>query len=354
MTRATRIGAPVTVKGSGGNRIACQVAGPVNAQPVILTSGIGCGPVFYKHIAPALTKEYRVIFWDYRAHGGSDLAPDRRSYRIDDHADDLAAVVQALADRPPVMVAFSMGVQVTLEWVQRYDASGVPAYVFLLGMPRNPLRSNWFWGNRRMRNTVDRILDSGGDRIIPHLHPVSKAILRNRVSYAIAKKWGLVTGEFDYRDYDEFIRYSSGVRPDAYLRTATGVLDHDALDAWQQLDKPTLFIAASRDMLVPADQCRGVAHLLPGGRYGELEGRSHAGMVEAGPDLGVQVRDFIEKQLSTSDGTEPSHEKAEVISNPKLRPVSVNRLPYRSGFNAKSIEGRLETGRSRIELTQKL
>lgn len=320
------------IKGSGGNWIACQVAGPAGAQPVILTSGIGCGPVFYKHIVPELVRDYRVIFWDYRAHGGSDLAPDRRSYRIDDHADDLAAVVKALTDRPPVMVAFSMGVQVTLEWMRRYNAADIPAYVFLLGMPRNPLRANWFWGNPRMRRTVDALLDAGADRIIPHLHPVSKAVLRNRFSYAVAKRWGLVTADFDYRDYYEFICYSSGVRPDAYLRTATGVLDHDALDEWKHLRKPTLFIAAGGDMLVPADQCRAVAHMLPGGRYGELEGRSHAGMVEAGPDLGIQIKAFIEKHLPSPDTDELSVETPEVVPNPRLGPAYDQPLPHQNAF----------------------
>ncbi len=295
MTRATRIGYPVTIEGSGGNRITCQVDGPPGAKPVILTSGIGCGPVFYRHIAPVLARDYRVIFWDYRAHGSSDLAPDGRSYRIKDHADDLESVIKRLTARPPFMIGFSMGVQVTLEWIRRYDASGVPGYVFLLGTPRNPLRSNWFWGSKAFRKILNGALDVGADRIVPHLHPVTKAILRNRFSYTIAKRMGLVTSSFTFRDYYEFICYSSGVRPDAYLRTATGVLEHDATDLWKQLDKPTLFMAADQDLLVPASECRSVAPLLPNGSYGELKGRSHAGTVEAGQELAHVVKSFIDK-----------------------------------------------------------
>jgi pimeloyl-ACP methyl ester carboxylesterase len=261
---------------------------------VILTSGIGCGPIFYRYIAPALAREHRVVFWDYRAHGGSELAPDGRSYHIADHADDLEAVVRAFADRPPFMIGFSMGVQVTIEWTRRHDASGVPGFVFLLGMPCNPLRSHWLWGSRLTRDALDGLLDAGGDRVVPHLHPLSKAVLRSRLSYAVARATGLVSGEFGYRDYHEFICYSSGVRPDAWLRTATGVLEHDAVEAWAHVEAPALYVSAGKDLLVPARECRSVAPLLGDAEYGELEGRSHAGMVEAGPALAARITAFVD------------------------------------------------------------
>jgi pimeloyl-ACP methyl ester carboxylesterase len=314
MTSATRLGDPVTIRGPVGNRIACQVAGPKGAQPVILTSGIGCGPIFYRHIAPALARRYRTVFWDYRAHGRSDLAPDGRSYHIADHADDLEAVVRAFytAGRPPFMVGFSMGVQVTIEWSRRYEASAaeVPGYVMLLGMPCNPLRSHWLWGRRLTRDALDGILDAGGDRVVPHLHPVSKAVLRNRLSYAVARATGLVTGSFSYPDFYEFICYSSGIRPDAWLRTATGVLEHDALDAWVRLEAPALFISAERDLLVPARECRSVAPLLSAAEYGELEGRSHAGMVEAGPALAERIVAFVDAHARAELTVAPHPESA--------------------------------------------
>jgi len=264
---------------------------------VILTSGIGCGPVFYTHIGPELAKRYRTIFWDYRAHGESALSRDRRAYRIKDHADDLEAVVRAHTDRPPLMVAFSMGVQVTLEWLRRYEATDIPGYVFLLGMPLNPLHNNWFWGSKTMRRTLNGLLNIGGDRVVHRLHPVSKAVLRSRFSYAAALRMGLVTPEFSWRDYYEFICYSSGVRPDAYLRTAVGVLEHDATDVWEKLDTPTLFLAADRDMLVPAHDCAGFSTTLTTGRYEELMGRSHAGTVEEGRVLARKVREFVDAHV---------------------------------------------------------
>ncbi len=297
MIRRTLLGSSVDIKGFGGNRIACQVAGPAGAQPVVLTSGIGCGPVFYRDIGPELARSYRTIFWDYRAHGLSDRAPDERSYHPRDHAEDLEAVVRTLTDRPPVMVAFSMGVMVTLEWIRRFDAEGVPAYVFLLGTPANPLRASRFWGSERVRHTINALLDAGGDRVVPRLHFLSKAILRSRLSYSVAKRTGLVTPDFAWRDYEEFIHYSSGVRPDAYLRTATGLLENDSGDVWEALTAPAMYVWGGRDRIVRTAECRLASRTLKGAQIRELEGRSHAGSVEEGRALAVRVRAFVDAQL---------------------------------------------------------
>lgn len=293
MTRPTRIGWPVDVPGAEGNRIACQVAGPEDGPPVVLTSGIGCGPVFYRHIAPDLARDHCVVYWDFRAHGASDLAPDGRSYAIVDQARDLEAVVQALTRRPPVMVGFSMGVQVTVEWARRW-AGSAPGYVFLLGMPCNPLRSHPAFGNRRLQRAAKAFLDAGPGAALPLFHPLSKATLRSRISYPMAVRWGLITSSFTKEDYAEFVRYSSAVRPDAYLRTGLGVLEHDGIDFWRELAAPVLFIAAERDRLVPARECSSVAPLLTNGVYEELAGASHAGTVEAGLALARRVRAFVE------------------------------------------------------------
>jgi 3-oxoadipate enol-lactonase len=298
MRHDTLLGSPLAIEGSRGNRIACTVAGPHRAQPVVVTSGIGCGPVFFKHIAPALARDYRVVFWHYRAHGPSGKAPDGRSYRVEDHATDLDDVVRRLCAAPPVLVGFSMGVQVTVEWFARHGRRGVPACVFLLGTPRNPLRASRLWGSERLRRLVERVLDAGGDRVARGLHPVSKAVLRNRLSYEIAVRWGLVTRDFAFGDYLEFIRYSTGVEPDAYLRTATGVLAHDALETWRGLEVPTLYVAGERDFIVPAAECRGVVRDHPDLRYRELRRRSHAGMVEEGPALARAIKAFVDDALA--------------------------------------------------------
>jgi pimeloyl-ACP methyl ester carboxylesterase len=251
--------------------------------------------VFYKDLAPLLAQRYRVIFWDYRAHGRSERAGDGRSYAIADHADDLNCVIEALSERPPCLVSFSMGVQVTVEWARRWEDGAVPGYVFLLGTPRNPLYRHWFWGSPQLRHFLETWLESPAGSVIPHLHPVTKGVLRTRLAYEVALRTELVSPDFSYGDFLEFITYSSGVRPDAYLRCALGALEHNGVDQWQRLESPALYIAGQKDLIVPAAVCRDLSELLPDGRYHETDEASHAGSVEAGPAMARAVIHFLDK-----------------------------------------------------------
>ena len=78
----------VFVTGPHGNRLACTLFGEQHQRTVVLTSGIGCGPVFVRTLAREFAKDHRVVYWDYRSHGRSDLAPAGTGYSIAEHAAD--------------------------------------------------------------------------------------------------------------------------------------------------------------------------------------------------------------------------------------------------------------------------
>jgi len=231
-------------------------------------------------------------------------------------------------------MGFSMGVQVTVEWARRW-AETARSFVFLLGMPCNPLRSHVVLGNRVFRRAADLCLDFGLGVAArrPSVHLLSKTALRSRLSYAIARGTGLVTGRFTAEDFGEFIRYSSAVQPDAYLRCATGVLGHDAVETWRRLETPTLFLSAERDVLVPAWDCKRVSSEHPNAVYDELGGASHAGTVEAGDALARRIRAFVETHAPSQDAGWPS-----VLADPareSIRQGTRPRRPARATFSEK-------------------
>jgi pimeloyl-ACP methyl ester carboxylesterase len=248
--------------------------------------------VFFREIGRELAKTHRVIYWDYRAHGSSDPAPDGESYSIRDHARDLEAVVEALTRQPPLMIGFSMGVQVIVEWARQWGAAA-PGFVFLLGTPRNPLRQHSIFGRKTLQKGARTLLASGASAFMPFIHPFTKAALRSDLAYLVALSWRWISPAFTREDFDEFIRFSSAVPPDAWLRTGLGVLEHDAMDAWVDLHAPTLYVAGEEDLIVPARECAAASHLLSNVTYDELAGRSHAGTVEAGMALASRVRAFV-------------------------------------------------------------
>lgn len=94
--------------GSGGVRLAADVAGPPDAPPVILLHGAGqTRHSWGKGLREFAAAGYRVVSVDLRGHGDSDWAANG-DYAIDALAGDVAALVHAVGGRP-ALVGASMG-----------------------------------------------------------------------------------------------------------------------------------------------------------------------------------------------------------------------------------------------------
>lgn len=75
--------------------------------PVVLAHGITDNGLCWTRLALALEADYDLIMFDARGHGLSD-APES-GYGLEDHAADLAALVQALGLERPALIGHSMG-----------------------------------------------------------------------------------------------------------------------------------------------------------------------------------------------------------------------------------------------------
>jgi pimeloyl-ACP methyl ester carboxylesterase len=289
---------PIFIRGADHVRLACRVLGTQHRRSVILTSGIGCGPVFLIKLARELARDHRVVYWDYRGHGDSAPAPSGSGYRIQDHARDLDCVVRTFSpSHRPTMVGFSMGVQVSVEWT-RLRPAGACAHVFMLGVPRNPLHRTILL-RRRAAIVADGIARGAGP-LLNLIQPASRLALRTPFTYLLARSLGVVREGCPLGEFSDFVRYATAVPLDAYLRCCAGLLDHDATEAFMSLREPVLMMAGQRDVFIDFDECRALAAALPNARFEPLPSASHAGSIEYGTYVGSRVRSFVDRQHSSA------------------------------------------------------
>ncbi len=78
-----------------------------NKLPLILLHGLMANGVCWTGLARVLEKEYDVIMPDARGHGNSSV-PDF-GYQYEDHANDVAGLINALRLPPPILLGHSMG-----------------------------------------------------------------------------------------------------------------------------------------------------------------------------------------------------------------------------------------------------
>ncbi len=92
----------------------------VGKPPLILLHGLTANGLCWTVIAHELDGEYDVIMPDLRGHGKSS-APDY-GYRYEDHANDVAGLINGLRISPPILIGHSMGGLVAAVVASHYPA----------------------------------------------------------------------------------------------------------------------------------------------------------------------------------------------------------------------------------------
>src|SRR5690606_2591867 len=115
------------VRGGGGLRLDVREWGDRDGAPVVLIHGWSQSHLCWsRQLAGGLGHGLRLVAFDLRGHGMSERPTDA-SYYADPRlwADDLAAIIDWLALRRPVLVAWSYGGFVATDYVRAYGDRGI-------------------------------------------------------------------------------------------------------------------------------------------------------------------------------------------------------------------------------------
>ena len=239
--------------------------------PVLLCNGLGAPPAAWPRIV-APDSGYRVVSWAQRGLGGSDRPEDRSRVRVEDHADDARAVLEAFGMPSAMVVGWSLGVNVAFELALEDPAmvtavlavAGVPggSYAALFGtygVPR-PLRAPMGRLSSRLLPVMGPLLPLVTASLPPWQELLFPAALRGPAAEAAHP--GLLRAElheFSRNDWAWF----------RYL--ANAVAEHEPLDV-TGVRCPVTFLAGRHDALVDVADVRAAARSLPGARFLELAG----------------------------------------------------------------------------------
>ncbi|MCB0933197.1 MAG: SDR family oxidoreductase [Mycobacterium sp.] len=123
------------ISGGDGTRIAVYDEGNPDGPTVVLVHGWPDSHVLWDGVVPLLAHNYRIIRYDSRGAGASDVPRPVDAYRVDRLADDFAAVVDQLCPGTRVhVVGHDWGAATMWEYVSRPDAADrVASYTSISG-----------------------------------------------------------------------------------------------------------------------------------------------------------------------------------------------------------------------------
>ncbi|WP_319448632.1 MULTISPECIES: alpha/beta hydrolase [unclassified Mycobacterium] len=289
-------GRTVNVRSADGVRIHTEVFGPDDGYPIVLAHGITCAIRVWANQINDLAGDYKVIAYDHRGHGRSDV-PKRRGYGLDFLAADLDAVLAATLKpgERAVIAGHSMGGIAIESWAQRY-----PGRV------------------RQCADAVALINTTSGDllrhvQFLPVPHPLAAS--RVRAAGLLLKRFGaapLVPGSIQQsrrfvaalavgRDADpaiaDFVFELFAKTPPAgrggWARVLVDAMGSKHIGL-NNLTVPTLVIGSSKDRLLPIVASRRIAADAPNlVSFVELSG-GHCSNLERPDEVNGHLRSLVE------------------------------------------------------------
>ncbi len=144
--------------------------------------------VWHLHIVPALSPRFRILTYDMRGHGHSDVPPS--GYSPDAMAQDLLELLDALEIERPILAGHSYGADVTLYFAARFpqrvrEVIAIEAALPALEFHRtDPGWSGWsLWA---------RALEEAGVTVPPEHRSELRYMVRATI--AMPKLWGPLRG----------------------------------------------------------------------------------------------------------------------------------------------------------------
>ena len=192
---------------------------------------------------PALSDRYRVIALDHRGHGRGIRS--RKIFRLEDCADDAAALIRQLGCGPCTVVGYSMGGPVAqLLWLRHPEVVRelvlcATSCTFAVGQRPKALTTSWLAATVALSATPPLLRDLA----------MGCAATRWRRSHS-ASEWA--TSEWQRHD------------PAAVLQAGVALTSYDASSWIGQVDVPTAVVLTQRDTTVPPARQQKLADLIRG------------------------------------------------------------------------------------------
>lgn len=265
--------------------------GPAGAPTLVLLHGVTLDvDLNFAGALPALARHFRVLAMDLRGHG--EGAPARIPYRLEDCADDVAAVVCALDAGPVVPVGYSMGgIVAQIFWRRHRDLT---AGLVLSATARNvsgslfeqltAMSMPFVVGVVGMLPPVFRL---GADLVGAQLLGDGLDPDVRRATLARMRRMPLVTA----------------------LAAMQAVCDFSSHRWIGEVDVPTAVVVTRHDRVVPPTRQWRLARALPGAEVIEVDG-DHAVFLDAPGAFARALVDACLAVVARGDGSRDGTERA--------------------------------------------
>jgi pimeloyl-ACP methyl ester carboxylesterase len=265
------------VIGGGGCGLHVEEAGDPDGPPILFLHGFSqCRLAFRRQFDDGRLAAHRLVRFDLRGHGRSDKPAEGYGDGAL-WAADVAAVIEALGLERPVVVGWSYGTIVTLDYLRHAGAGALAGFVVVAGSSKI--------GAEMMKHRG------------PAFAPLLQGLYSDDAAESVAALSGFVRACVADDPGDEELAFALGynVAVPPFVRRALfkrPPLDNDDLLA--RLDLPGLVIHGGRDTITLTTMAEHNARQWPGARLSVYDEAGHSPFIEAPQRFDRDLAAFVE------------------------------------------------------------
>lgn len=251
-----------------------QVIGAPEGRPlVVFANSLGTDFRIWRDVIVRLAGDVAILTYDKRGHGLSGIG--KAPYTLDDHADDLAALLDHLDQKNAIVVGLSVGGMIAqLLASKRPDLTRA----LVLCDTAHKIGDDATWNSR-----IEAI-ESGGIE---------------SVADAVMERW--FTKPWRENNPDELAGYRNMLTRQTvagYNGTCAAIRDADLTASSAALDLPVACVVGDGDLSTPPSLMLELARLIPGAHYDVIKEAGHIPCVEQPVVLADILKAFITDLIS--------------------------------------------------------
>lgn len=239
---------------SGGCAINVEVEGPADAPALMMCNSLGTNLHMWDPQAPAFAKEFRLVRYDRRGHGKSDVPGG--PYTMEQLGRDALAVMDSLGLKRVNWCGLSMGGMVG-QWLGGNAPERIDRLILSNTHSYYPDKAVW---EDRMRTVREKGMAATADTTIERWFTKE---FRERAPAPVARQRAMLLA----------------TQPDGYLGCCAAIRDMDLRDTHARIKAPTLVIVGAKDPATPPEAGQEIQKRIKGAKLATLDA-AHISNVE--------------------------------------------------------------------------
>ena len=250
-----------------------ELHGPADADVLVLSNGVLMSTASWAYQVPSFSKRYRVLLYDCRGQWQSDHPGE--PYSMEMHADDLAALMNALKIEKAHLAGISYGAELSLMFALKYPDR---ARSLLLSSTVSHVEPS-------LRSIIEMWIQAAKRKDVEMFYRVT-------YPFNFAESWIVANPQLLEQARARYASLDFG----AVVNLCEAFLELNITPDLHRIKTPTLLMAGEQDALKPRHYADIIAREMPHAEYVIVPGSGHALCWENWQVFNTLVLGFLAKQ----------------------------------------------------------